>query len=254
MNPPIAYGVDSLSAADVITIHDSLTDWFRDSEDPISPPGVKNREALEAAVARPFQSVDGRDAYPGDIPKSAVFFHGIINNHPFHNGNKRTALVSLHVMLYRANFWLERCTDDDMYEFTTKVAAHGICERREDEVTYINEWIESNGRKIMRGERPLKYHELKDILERFGFTIDPPDGFLLNIYRDGIIVERVKKEGIKGFRPYHTDYVSGLRKRLGLTPENGIDSDKFYGHKGLREIASEMIDLRQDVIKKLAKT
>jgi hypothetical protein len=45
-----------------------------------------------------------------------------------------------------------------------------------------------------------------------------------------------------------------LRKRLKLTPEYGIDSDRFYGTKALREAVSEMIEIRSAVIKRLAKT
>lgn len=81
-----------------------------------------------------------------------------------------------------------------------------------------------------------------------------PVGDLINVYKDGRLVERVIKQGIQGFRPYHTDYIWNLRKRLGLTPENGVDSVKFYGGKGVVDVASQFIELRIEVIRKLAKT
>src|SRR5689334_11837824 len=100
-----------LDAANLIEIHDVLTDWFSHDADPISPPGVKSNDLLESAAARPSQTVDGKDAYPTIFDKSAALFHSLINNHAFHNGNKRTALVAAQVALAQHNFWLEGATD-----------------------------------------------------------------------------------------------------------------------------------------------
>jgi death-on-curing protein len=145
-------------------------------------------------------------------------------------------------------------SDEEMYEFTLKAASHELTERRDEEVAYISEWFDANSRKRIRGEHPLKYYDLKDSLHRFGFEIDPPTSEFLWIYKDGKRVERIIKQGIKGFRPYHTDYIAGLRKRLQLTPETGVDSARFYGQKGLTDTASQFIELRIEVVRRLAKT
>jgi death-on-curing protein len=245
----------SLSADDIVEMHDVLEDWFSESPDPISPPGVKDMKLVESAVARPYQTVDKKDAYETTFDKGAALFHSLINNHAFHNGNKRVALVSAQVLLAEDGYWLERPSDDEMFEFARAAAAHELTEDRDSEVKHISDWFEKNSRKAIKGEHPLKYGELKENLKRFGFEIDPPDkGNLLNIYKDGIAVERVNKQGMKGFRPYHTDYIAGLRKRLDLTPEHGVDSAKFYGNKGTSNTASQFIELRINVMNKLAKT
>ncbi|SDS12355.1 death on curing protein [Halopseudomonas litoralis] len=70
-------------------IHDYLVDYFDNSDDPVSPPGVKDEDLLNSSVSRPFMSVGGQDAYPGIFYKAAALFHSIINNHCFYNGNKR---------------------------------------------------------------------------------------------------------------------------------------------------------------------
>ena len=44
--------------------------------------------------ARPFQSVLGEDAYPSTLEKVAALFHAIIRDHPFVDGNKRTATIA----------------------------------------------------------------------------------------------------------------------------------------------------------------
>lgn len=244
----------SISADQIIEIHETLTDWFSEEDDPISPPGVRDLGLVQSAAGRPLQTTNGKDAYKSPFDKAAALFHSIVNNHAFHNGNKRTGLVSTQYLLHQFGYWLEEPTDEEMYEFTRQVAAHEICDHRVDEVATIAGWLKQGSRKALRGEFPMKFQALKEALNRFGFEIDPPDGGLLNVYKEGNIVERINKQGIKGFRPYHTDYISGLRKRLGLTPDNGVDSIMFYGHKGASEIASEFIEIRIEVIRRLART
>lgn len=51
-------------------------------------------DRLFASCARPFQSAFGDDPFPTDVDKAAVLFHGIIENHAFVDGNKRTATIS----------------------------------------------------------------------------------------------------------------------------------------------------------------
>jgi len=57
-------------------------------------------------------------------------------------------------------------------------------------------------------------------------------------------ITRLIKGGVQGFALYGVDYINGLRKRLKLTKEDGYDSCRFYGNKGVDDIASELIDLR----------
>lgn len=61
---------------------------------------IREIERLEAAVARPASSAFGQDAYPTLREKAAVLFHSVTRNHPFRDGNKRTATVALIFMLY----------------------------------------------------------------------------------------------------------------------------------------------------------
>jgi death-on-curing family protein len=131
----------------ILFIHDCLVVWFADSEDPFSPPGVKNIELLESAIARPFQSIAGADAYPSPFEKAGALFHSLINNHPFHNGNKRTALVSTAVYLASCGFWLEKCSDDEMFSFTLDVTTHSISEHRKSEVKVISSWLQRHSIK-----------------------------------------------------------------------------------------------------------
>lgn len=57
---------------------------------------------LEAAVARPAASAFGQDAYPTLNEKVAALFHSIARNHPFTDGNKRTATVGA-IFMFQVN-------------------------------------------------------------------------------------------------------------------------------------------------------
>jgi len=55
---------------------------------------VRDLTLLQAAVARPAASAFGADAYPTLEEKIAALFHSVARNHPFIDGNKRTAVVA----------------------------------------------------------------------------------------------------------------------------------------------------------------
>lgn len=243
----------NMDASTIIFIHDYLTEFFVDKEDPISPPGVKSMGTIESAAARPQSTAGGQDAYPTVFLKAASLFHSIAGNHSFHNGNKRAALLSTLYFLSEHGYWVDRCDDDEMYEYTRKVAAHEITENRNDEVPAIADWLERNSRKQQKGEKPLKLQELREALGRFGYELRDL-GYTLEVLNDaGEVVEKVLKKGARGFEDYDQQYVAGLRKRLALTAEEGVDSARFYGQKGISEDLNQFMQLRLDVMKRLAK-
>ncbi|NDY94071.1 type II toxin-antitoxin system death-on-curing family toxin [Ideonella livida] len=241
-----------MDASTVVYIHEYLTEFFQDKEDPISPPGVKNLDSIESAAARPFATAGGQDAYPTVFDKAASLFHSVACNHSFHNGNKRAALLSTMYFLSEYGYWLEKCSDDELYEFTRQIAAHEISEDRRNEVPVISEWLEKNSRKQQKGEKPLKLTHLRDILSRFGFNLRDI-GKTLEVLRDGIVVETILKKGSHGFEDYDPAYISELRRRLELTADHGVDSSRFYGQKGISDELNEFMQLRLDVMKRLAK-
>jgi death-on-curing protein len=55
---------------------------------------VRDMMLLEAAVLRPSTSAFGQDAYPTPQEKAAALLHSIARNHPFADGNKRTAAIA----------------------------------------------------------------------------------------------------------------------------------------------------------------
>ena len=78
-----------------------------------------NEDQLESALARPRNAA----AYEGaDLPRqAAALFWGITSDHPFRDGNKRTAVVLLYAFL-RANDHDLTLSDDELFEMAIAVA------------------------------------------------------------------------------------------------------------------------------------
>lgn len=135
---------------DVKRIHDELTKIFEKEEDPISPPGIKSEPLLASACSRPLTGMGTVDKYLTIEDKISALFHSLTKNHPFHNGNKRTALVSMLTALSRNNKRLEKhITDEIIYDFVLDVTAdcfphanHGL--DPDGVVNKISKWINDN--------------------------------------------------------------------------------------------------------------
>ncbi|HKU18013.1 MAG TPA: type II toxin-antitoxin system death-on-curing family toxin [Candidatus Saccharimonadales bacterium] len=56
--------------------------------------GLRDLGRLEAAVATQTQNVFDEELYPSIIDKAAAMIRGIIADHPFVDGNKRTAMLA----------------------------------------------------------------------------------------------------------------------------------------------------------------
>ena len=85
--------------------------------------GIRDQGLLESAFGRPFQTVFGRDAYPTVIDKAVALFHSLVSNHPFHDGNKRTALLSLYHFLL-ANGYFAFLSNEEAYEIAKNTASY----------------------------------------------------------------------------------------------------------------------------------
>ncbi len=85
-------------------------------------PGFKTRfdGVLESCLSVPFQEFGGKSLYRGLISKAAILFYLMIKNHPFKNGNKRVAMTTLLVFLYRNGKWI-RVNNKKLYLFAVGV-------------------------------------------------------------------------------------------------------------------------------------
>ena len=63
--------------------------------------GVRDLALLESAVARPAAIFGGADLYPSLYEKAAALMESLALNHPFVDGNKRTAITAASLFLLR---------------------------------------------------------------------------------------------------------------------------------------------------------
>ena len=100
--------------AQVLFIHDQMVKRFGGSF------GVRDLGLVESAVARPEASFDGQDLYTDIFDKAAALLQSLLKNHPFVDGNKRTALTSAGVFL-KNNGWKLKNTNKEEVVFAVDV-------------------------------------------------------------------------------------------------------------------------------------
>jgi death on curing protein len=87
--------------------------------------GIKDENALEAALARPINKATYEN--PDVYELGAAYLFDIAKNHPFSDGNKRTAFVAAYVFLL-IHGWRIEATQGEIIEFVLGVAAGEIDE------------------------------------------------------------------------------------------------------------------------------
>jgi death on curing protein len=85
-------------------------------------PGLLNLGALESALAQPRMTFDGQDLYPTIVEKAAALGFSLIQNHPFVDGNKRTAHAAMETFLV-LNAYQIHATVEEQEDMILKVAA-----------------------------------------------------------------------------------------------------------------------------------
>ena len=98
-----------VNVSDVLKAHYILADYFTDptAEGEIESMlvGVRSYDLLVSAVCRQVCGYDGRRKYTDKIEICATLFYGLVKNHAFHDGNKRTALLTLLSQLLAYNYF-----------------------------------------------------------------------------------------------------------------------------------------------------
>ena len=120
---------------DIYELHIQLEETF------ILSSGIRDENLLASAVNTPFQTFMGNDLYPSIYDKAAQLCYGIANNHPFTDGNKRTALHSMYVYLI-INGYDITATQKEVEKLIIDVAAGRMHN------TELSKWLQANIIKI----------------------------------------------------------------------------------------------------------
>lgn len=232
-----------LSAEEVLRIHYALVADFKNAAEPIQPPGVKNEGLLGSAVGRPATSLGNTLKYPTVEMAAAALFHSLVHNHPFHNGNKRTALVSMLVFMDE-NGMLLTCDEDELFRMVLQVAQHSLVdgprsELADREVLTVARWIKEHSRWTEKGDRALAWRRLEQLLNGYGCRFERAGSTVTIVRRVSRRIrfmpifskERTLRSQVQyggAGRELSGSVINRLRRDLELDDNNGVDSAAFY--------------------------
>jgi death-on-curing protein len=125
--------VEYLTVEEMLLLHARLIQRTGGSGD------VRDMGLLESALARPQATFGGEDLYPGLWDKAAALMHSLIKNHPFVDGNKRTALTATGLFL-ELNGYTMTAGNEEALDFTRQAAVGEIA------VESMAAWLEAHSR------------------------------------------------------------------------------------------------------------
>lgn len=98
--------------------------------------GVRDENLLRSALARPHNlEASGENVDAATL--AAAYAFGISRNHPFHDGNKRTAFVAMELFL-NLNGWILTANDADSIATMQSLAAGDLSEKG------LSAWLRRN--------------------------------------------------------------------------------------------------------------
>lgn len=101
---PIRY----LTLEQVVAIHDTLIEEFGGSF------GIRDKGLLDSAIGQPKQSFGGQELFADIYEKAAAYAFFVMANHPFIDGNKRTAATAAAVFLDLNGYEID-CAEGKIY-------------------------------------------------------------------------------------------------------------------------------------------
>ncbi|MFC4231168.1 type II toxin-antitoxin system death-on-curing family toxin [Parasediminibacterium paludis] len=108
-----------ITLQDVLRFHELSIQKFGGSQ------GIRDEGYLQSAIERPFSTFIGEELYPTPYEKAAAILESILKNHPFVDGNKRTALIACDAIL-RLHQLIFTLSQAEAYDFVINVATSQI--------------------------------------------------------------------------------------------------------------------------------
>ncbi len=111
-----------ISVVEVEYVAHRLARELMEYGEPIPPFDTRYPDKLESCLSTPFQTFYRKSLYQAFETKASILFYLMIKNHPFQNGNKRVAIVTLIYFLAQNGRKL-KVDNITLYEFARKIAA-----------------------------------------------------------------------------------------------------------------------------------
>lgn len=247
--------VGDLSASDDLRAHFAVVDYFlrKGEGDGVGGFGPKSTDLLISALSRQFVGFGDLDKWQSVPEKAATLLFGLVQNHPFHDANKRTAYLST-VHYLRQNGLIITVSEKALEDLTVLVAQNGLkkfprfreLRKKSDdpEVRFLAHYLRQNTRKIDRQQYFITYRELEKILKRYNVWLENPHNNQIDVMRWETVTKKhglfgrkteskeIRRVCVLGFPGWTKQVGKGrlgyVRKELGLVPEEGVDSQSFF--------------------------
>lgn len=95
---------------------------------------------LESALARLFSTFDGKELYSSTVEKASAILESMAINHPFIDGNKRTAYTLMRLLLLENNLDIV-ATQEEKFQLVISVTTGKF------KFEEIKEWTQSKLKK-----------------------------------------------------------------------------------------------------------
>lgn len=239
---------ETISEHDVLKAHYLIVDYFLEEDQNIYY-GLKNYGLLSSAVNRQHIEFGGIKKWKTSYQRMATLFFGLTKNHAFHDGNKRTALLSLLFQLHKNNLQLSY-KKEKLEELAIRIASNQLDiygkynnykDKDDPEVEFIADYIKSITKKYNKRYYALTYAEFNFNLKKYNVYLDEPSGGYINVFKIKIkkgittffkekqVRIKIMQIGFPGWKKQiNSRATKEVLKKTGLTAENGIDSDVFY--------------------------
>lgn len=102
---------------------------------------VRDFSLLHSAVERPKATFQGQDLYPTVFFKAAALLQSLCMNHPFTDGNKRTAWITAKRFLHVNGYHL-KAKSKEAADFMVWV------DNQEPTLVQITSWLRRNSRRV----------------------------------------------------------------------------------------------------------
>lgn len=101
--------------------------------------GLRDLGRLEAAIATQTQNVFGQELYPRVLDKASAIMRAIVADHPFVDGNKRTAMLA-GLTLIEVNGLIFSAKLGEIEDFAVRIAVEHL------DIPEIVHWLERHAR------------------------------------------------------------------------------------------------------------
>ncbi len=243
---------DCVTTEEVLRAHFLIANHFYLEGQGLGGIGPRDIRLLQSAIHRQAVAFGGSKKWDDRFDLCATLLFGLVKNHPFYDGNKRTAFLTALYHLHRFG----RCpsvSEDEFENLTVDIAdnALGKFKRYQElvksrvpdpEVRFISRFLRKNTRIIDKNHYTVTYRELEPILKRYGFSLSNPHGNHIDITKTekrrpilglfGREHDVTVKLGQIGFPRWTAQVGKGalktVREVTGLTADKGVDSASFF--------------------------